>query len=133
MFDEKFNYPEEIINGELYLEILDADKLTNGKGVKVELSDNPDDEVAVFLINSELFAVSNTCPHKHTREIYEGAIEDLTVSCPFHGWEFSLETGENMNPRFGGKSLKIFDVIKKENKIYIKKPGFEVPKWIQNM
>ena len=133
MFDNAFNYPEVNIDGQCYLQVLDFNKLADSSGVKVELSDNPYDEVAVFLINGKLFAISNICPHKHTREIYEGAIENYTVSCPFHGWEFDLETGENKNPHLSKKSLKKYKIIQKDNKVFIQKPEYATPKWMQNM
>ena len=133
MFEEEFNFPEILIDGEVYLEIFDAIKLQNGSSTHIELTDNLNDDVAIFRIGDELFAVSNVCPHKHTQEIYDGLVENYIVSCPFHGWEFDLRTGENKNPKFSTKSLKTYTIIQKDNKLYIKKPVIETPKWMQNM
>jgi nitrite reductase/ring-hydroxylating ferredoxin subunit len=53
-----------------------------------------DIEIAVFKIDSEIFAISNICPHQHTALIYDGFIEDGCVVCPAHGWMFNLKTGK---------------------------------------
>ena len=51
-------------------------------------------EIALFKINSEIFAVSNICPHQQTHLIYDGFIEDEFVVCPAHGWRFNLRTSK---------------------------------------
>lgn len=64
-------------------------------------------DVAVFKINEEVFAVSNTCPHQHTTIIYDGIIEDGCVVCPAHGWMFNLKTGKQPT---GARGLDTFPV-----------------------
>lgn len=64
-------------------------------------------DVAVFKINEEVFAVSNTCPHQHTTIIYDGIIEDECVVCPAHGWMFNLKTGKQPT---GARGLDTFPV-----------------------
>jgi nitrite reductase/ring-hydroxylating ferredoxin subunit len=66
-----------------------------------------DVDIAVFKINGEVFAVSNTCPHQHTQSIYDGFIEDGCVVCPAHGWMFNLKTG--MQPT-GARGLDSYPV-----------------------
>ena len=51
-------------------------------------------DIALFKINEEVFAVSNTCPHQHTSVIFDGFVEDDCVVCPAHGWMFNLKTGK---------------------------------------
>ena len=51
-------------------------------------------EIAVFKIDSKVFALSNICPHQHTALIYDGFVEDGCVVCPAHGWKFNLRTGK---------------------------------------
>jgi len=48
-------------------------------------------EVAVFKINSEVFALSNICPHQQTHLIYDGFVEDQFVVCPHMGGDSIYE------------------------------------------
>lgn len=52
--------------------------------------------IAVFnLGDGDFHAIANTCPHKGA-SLCEGKIESGTriVRCPWHLWNWSLETGE---------------------------------------
>jgi len=66
-----------------------------------------DVDIAVFKVNEEVFAVSNTCPHQHTTIIYDGFVEDGCVVCPAHGWIFNLKTGKQPT---GSRGLDTFPV-----------------------
>lgn len=50
--------------------------------------------VAVFRTGEEeVFAASNTCPHKGG-PLVEGIVHGQSVTCPLHNWVFDLNTGE---------------------------------------
>jgi 3-phenylpropionate/trans-cinnamate dioxygenase ferredoxin subunit len=65
-------------------------------------------EIGVFAVGDRLFAVRNVCPH-HYAPICRGTVtgtmlpsdvgefaygrEGLVLRCPWHGFEFDLETG----------------------------------------
>ena len=51
-------------------------------------------EVALFNVNGEFFAISNTCLHRGG-PLGEGFLESDVVTCPWHGWKFNVKTGEN--------------------------------------
>lgn len=74
-------------------------------------------EIAVFKIKSEVFALSNICPHQQTRLIYDGFIEDDFVVCPAHGWKFNLRTGKKDS---GSNGLQVYPVEVIDDKIYVK-------------
>lgn len=76
-----------------------------------------DIEVAVFKINSEVFAVSNICPHQQTHLIYDGFVEDEFVVCPAHGWRFNLRTGKKDT---GSNGLQVYPVKVDDDKIFVK-------------
>ncbi len=67
--------------------------------------------VALFNIEGELFAVGNNCPHQggplcygrvsgahlHSRpHEYCYGREGRVLVCPWHGWEFDIESGQTM-------------------------------------
>lgn len=50
--------------------------------------------VAVFRTGEdEVFAVSDTCPHKGG-PLSDGIVHGQSVTCPLHNWVFDLHTGE---------------------------------------
>jgi nitrite reductase (NADH) small subunit len=49
-------------------------------------------EVALFLVDGEVRAYENACPHQGG-PIAEGEIEGTNVTCPWHAWTFDLRTG----------------------------------------
>lgn len=53
-------------------------------------------QIAIFLIDGEVYAVQNVCPHKEG-PIYRSQVnpEGPSAFCPWHGWEFDLENGQN--------------------------------------
>ncbi len=65
--------------------------------------------VAVFNVKGKFLAIHNTCLHRGG-PLGEGFVNDseLTVECPWHGWVYSLESGETaFDP---GKKLKTYTV-----------------------
>lgn len=76
-----------------------------------------DVDVAVFRIGDEVFALSNICIHQKAQIIYDGFVEDYVVSCPAHGWQFSLRDGK-MN--IGIKGLDKYDVKILNGDVYVK-------------
>lgn len=72
--------------------------------VKVaELGDVPTDtglvvevgreEIALFRLGDEVFAIDNMCPHMGA-PIGGGWLEGEVVVCPFHAWEVNVRTGQ---------------------------------------
>lgn len=49
-------------------------------------------EIALFNVDNEFFAISNTCLHKGG-PLGEGFLEGDTVTCPWHGWRYNVKTG----------------------------------------
>ncbi|HEX8201310.1 MAG TPA: Rieske 2Fe-2S domain-containing protein [Isosphaeraceae bacterium] len=52
--------------------------------------------VAVFLDGGQYFAVDDACPHQGY-ELNDGIVFDRSVTCKWHGWRFSLETGRHLD------------------------------------
>ena len=57
--------------------------------------------VAVFRLGSDLFAIDNMCLHRGG-PLCEGAIDLDVVTCPWHGWSYSIRSGTMVqDPRVG--------------------------------
>lgn len=93
-------------------------------------------EVGVLNVEGELYSLSNVCPHQQG-PLCEGVIrnaidgefvgpgervrefhtETKTISCPRHGWEFDLDTGEHM----GDQRFKVptYEVVVDDGDVYL--------------
>jgi nitrite reductase (NADH) small subunit len=52
-------------------------------------------KIALFKVGEEYFAIDNTCPHRDG-PLADGFLQDDVVSCPWHGWQFNVKTGESI-------------------------------------
>ena len=52
-------------------------------------------DVALFNVEGEFFAINNTCLHRGG-PLGEGFLEGDVVTCPWHGWRYSVKTGQNI-------------------------------------
>jgi nitrite reductase/ring-hydroxylating ferredoxin subunit len=85
-----------------------VDEIKPGKWKIVSLKGR---EIGIYNKNGTYYAIRNVCPHQQA-ELCRGTVsgtnlpskpheycfgmEDGIISCPWHGWEFSLETGESL-------------------------------------
>ena len=61
--------------------------------------------IALFNVDGSFFAVDNTCPHAGG-PIGEGKLSGEIVTCPWHGWQFNVRTGERVgNPELHSRLL----------------------------
>ena len=74
-------------------------------------------EVVIVRIGGKLFAFENNCPHQHFSLLHEGFVDQCTVTCPMHGWNFELESGNATN---GNGKLRKFEVKVTEGWVWIK-------------
>lgn len=58
------------------------------KGVEVN-----GNEIAIYNVDGEFFATNNICSHEEAY-LAEGWLDDDVVTCPSHGAEFCVRTGE---------------------------------------
>ena len=63
--------------------------------------------ICLFKHNGKVFAVSAECPHKQA-PLACGWVENGTVSCALHGWQFDLKTGDCQN--IPGQRIQTYNV-----------------------
>ena len=49
---------------------------------------------ALFNVDGQITALDGICPHQGG-PLAEGQLEGTTVTCPWHGWQFDVQTGQN--------------------------------------
>ena len=106
------------------------DQLDESKPVLVSVKGR---SIGLVKAKDRIYAVRNVCPHKGApvcRGLLRGTLlpsdpsefvfgmEGQILQCPWHGWEFNLETGLPMCEH-EGKRLIIYDVTVKEQDIYV--------------
>jgi nitrite reductase/ring-hydroxylating ferredoxin subunit/multimeric flavodoxin WrbA len=73
-------------------------------------------EIAVFNIDGVFYAISNSCIHKGG-PLSKGFLDGDIVTCPWHGWKYSVKTGESSHE--GGDSVNSYKVKIIEDKIFV--------------
>ncbi len=106
------NSDEDNLEG--FQEVCSIKELRENTGKRFIVNDK---EIALFLIDHKIYALSNICPHQHTALIYDGFVEDEYVVCPVHGWMFSLKSGKTPA---GSRGLDTYETIVVRNKVYVK-------------
>ncbi|HLP27876.1 MAG TPA: Rieske (2Fe-2S) protein [Candidatus Didemnitutus sp.] len=105
----------KVIDGTEWSRLCRSIDVTERHGFRVELDIEHD--LALFRVNGIVRCVTNICPHKRIALIYDGYIEDGTVTCPMHAWRFDICTGANTS---GGGGLKTYEVREDAGWVWLK-------------
>ena len=62
-----------------------------GSVVRVEAGE---EEIALAHVDGEFYATQGACIHLQG-PLGEGRVDDHVLTCPWHGWQYDLRTGEN--------------------------------------
>ena len=81
-------------------------------------------QFALMKMNGRVFALDNRCPHEGY-PLSEGtvSIQDCVLTCNWHNWKFSLNTGENIS---GEDNVTVYETKQESGKVWIHVP--ELPK-----
>lgn len=74
------------------------------------------EEVALFRYQGSFFALDNSCPHMGG-PLSEGEVEEGHVTCPWHGWQFDLKTGQCLSQL--GEDAKSYPLCKEGPDLFI--------------
>lgn len=91
-----------------------ASDLKPGEGKAIEVNGRP---IALFNVNGEFFAIDNTCLHSGG-PLGEGEVEGKTVTCPWHGWQYDVTTGQCTVPG-GPMKVQSYKVVVKGDDVVI--------------
>ena len=50
--------------------------------------------IALYNVDGELFALDGVCPHQGG-PLGQGHLDGCIVTCPWHGWQFDVRTGQH--------------------------------------
>lgn len=91
-------------------------EIPNGGSIAVQAGRRT---LAVFRIDDEVFAVSNTCPHKGA-SLCEGIVivKDAVVRCPWHHWNWALRDGKlDADER---QAIRTYEVSIEDDEVIVK-------------
>jgi NAD(P)H-dependent nitrite reductase small subunit len=73
-----------------------ADDLPPGTAKEVVAGDRV---IALFNVDGTFYALDGVCPHQGG-PLGQGLVEGCVVTCPWHGWQFDVRTGQHqINPQ----------------------------------
>jgi NAD(P)H-dependent nitrite reductase small subunit len=99
-----------------FVRIASRTEIPDGKSKLVHVEDT---QVAVWRVKDDFYAINNVCPHQHVAALHQGTLSGTWITCPMHGWTFSLETGL---PQSGDGRAKIYRVRVEGEEILIERP-----------
>lgn len=95
------------------IELAKVADIPEGRGLRVKIEDK---YIALFRVEGEVFAINAICPHAGAF-LDMGFLEDHTIICPLHGWDFDVRTG--VSPNYGIKT-RCFQIEVKDGVVYLK-------------
>jgi NAD(P)H-dependent nitrite reductase small subunit len=103
------------LNG--FVRVARLSDLGERRGRKVRIGD---DDVALWRVNGQVYAIGNVCAHQHFSALHDGILSGLTVTCPMHGWTYSLQTGKATS---GSGAVRTYRVIIEGDVVYVEQPA----------
>ena len=90
-----------------------------GKSKSITIKDtasNKNINIAIFNISGRFYAISGSCIHTGG-PLSEGILNGDIVTCPWHGWKYSVKNGKS--PHIGGDSVNSYKVKVVNGKLYV--------------
>jgi nitrite reductase (NADH) small subunit len=75
-----------------------------------------DREIALARVDDKFYATQPQCLHLQG-PLGEGRLEDHVLTCPWHGWQYDVRTGENEFDR--AIKLETFDVRVEDGEVKV--------------
>ncbi|MGA3228868.1 MAG: Rieske (2Fe-2S) protein [Candidatus Binatus sp.] len=76
-----------------FIKVATVTELPEGSGKLVEAGGK---KIALFNAGGKFYAIDNTCKHRGG-PLAEGELDGTTITCPWHGWEYDITTGTNLD------------------------------------
>ncbi len=81
------------------VKVADVKEIKTGESRMVTVAGK---SIALFNVGGQFYAIDDACTHK-SGPLSEGEVDGTTVTCPWHGAQFDLQTGKALTaPAFKG-------------------------------
>lgn len=96
------------------IRIAKAEDVPSNGGIPLDLDDGC--RIAVFCHQDRYYALDETCPHRGG-PLHSGPVKDGVVSCPWHFWQFDLQTGVSpVNPL---SKVRAYSVEQEDGELFL--------------
>ena len=96
-----------------FIKVANTSDLKPGESKVVEVDG---EQVALFNVDGEFFAISNTCLHRGG-PLGEGFLEGDAVTCPWHGWKYNVKTGANL--MIPNQKVESYQIKIENNEVFV--------------
>lgn len=103
-------------NGWIKMALFEVGLENDFKGGQRKIVDINGKSVAVIYCDGVIVAFENICPHRQGN-VGNGEIEDCIITCPLHGWQFDVKTGEGKT--MPNSKLNMYPVKVQEGKVFV--------------
>lgn len=86
-----------------YVDVAASSDVTEGKPAVAYIQGI---DLVVFRVGSTLHATDRWCPHARG-DLSDGALDGCQLTCPDHGWSFSIDTG-SCHKKSGGRPISVY-------------------------
>jgi nitrite reductase/ring-hydroxylating ferredoxin subunit len=76
-----------------FIKVATRAEVPEGTGTTVEAAGR---KIALFNVGGVFHAIDNTCKHRGG-PLGEGELDGANVTCPWHGWEYDVTSGANLD------------------------------------
>ncbi|MCX7936143.1 MAG: Rieske 2Fe-2S domain-containing protein [Chlorobi bacterium] len=83
--------------------------------------------ILILALEDTIVALDPTCPHWHVPSLEQGICQQDSITCPNHGWTFSLRSGKALR---GSGRIRLYSVLIADGMLCIELPD-ETPRWMQ--
>ncbi len=98
-----------------FIEVASVDQIENGK---LKVFDVNGESIILINLNGEFYAYKNQCSHMEL-ELTDAEIEGEILTCPWHGAQFDIRTGEVVRLP-ASEPLEKYKIKVEDGKIFIK-------------
>lgn len=95
-----------------FVELAKIEEVQEGTGKSFQTEGK---NIAIFKKNGQVFALDNVCSHRGG-PLCDGDIDELSVKCPWHGFEFDFKTGTSAQ----GCKVNTYETKIENGKILVK-------------
>ena len=97
--------------------LVDDDDVAGRLGLVTHIEESPFGPLGLYHVNGRVTAVDDICPHAGA-QLSAGVVEGCVVTCPRHGSQFDVQTGERLRGP-SDDELKSYEVIRESGRVQL--------------
>lgn len=95
--------------------LVDEGDIAGRLGLVRRIDDTPFGPVAVYHVNGQVTVIDDVCPHAGA-QLSSGEVEGCVVTCPRHGSQFDVQTGERLRGP-SDREVKSYEILSEGGRV----------------